>query len=234
MSNEMVKTEVREMDITLSTYLQQKETEIKTALISTVYQVGKILADVKDKLEGTSFNFVEWVVSIGISPSCARNYVKYYEICERNQGKLEKFPQELVLEFGKEDTPKELTEKVLNGEIKTAKQLRQLKKELSSIKPELNKLEEENERLKKENSKLYKDYGSIIDANSELEMKLEQSENRNLSELHSLFIDINSFIGERASKARFYLSKLESETANKELKKGLSEIEKTLSLMAGV
>lgn len=223
-----------EMDINLTAYLQQKETEIKTALISTIYQIGKILKDVKEKLEGTNIKFTEWVISINIHPASASKYIRYYEICEKHQGKLDKLPQELVLEFGKSDTPKLLTEKVISGEIKTAKQLKELKKEINTIRPELEQLTIENEKLKQEKSKLYKDYENLIDVKAELDMKIEQSENRNISELHSIFVDINGFIGERAAKAKFYLSKLDSETANRELKEGLADIEKTLSLLSGV
>jgi regulator of replication initiation timing len=232
MSNEMVKVEKTEEE--WKQYLKQAENEIKEMMVLTVCKVGEKLKRVKADMNAAGKDFIKWVVSVGISPICARKYINCAVEYEKYPGKLEKLSMELVLEFGKSDTPKELTEKVLSGEIKTAKQLKELKKELNNIKPEFNKLAEENERLKKENSKLYKDYDNIVDAKSELEMKLEQSENRNLAELHSLFIDINSYIGERASKARFYLSKLDSETANKELKKGLSEVEKTFSLMVGV
>lgn len=223
-----------EIDINTKLYLEQKRRELKTLLISTYYGVGKIIKDVKERLIGRKIIFDEWVIETGLSPFSAKECLEYYETCEKYPGKLEMLPKALVLEFGKKDTPKQLADKVLSGEIKTAKEFKALKKEIALLKPEIDSLSKENQKLKQENSKLYKDYENIIDIKSKLEIKLEQSENRNISELKSIFMDINDFIGGRASKARFYLSKLDNETANQQLKKGLSDIGKTLLLFSEV
>lgn len=238
--NDLIETK-KEISLELTSYLQQKETEIKTTLTSTVYKVGKILKDVSGKLKNENVDFTEWVISIGISPPAAKNYIRYFEICDKNPEKLKILPQNLVLELGKEDTPKQIVEKVITGDIKTIKELKELKrqyKELSEHENEssskINQLTEENEKLKQEKSKLGKDYMKIIDVKNELQLKVEKSEGRNKAELRIIFIEINSFIGEKIPKAKYYMEKLEKNEADKELKNGLDDIRKTLSLLSEV
>lgn len=219
------------MNVNLTTYLEQKETEIKTALISTVYGVGKTLKEVKEKLEGTPANFIEWVIKIGINPDSARKYMRYYEICEINPEKLKLLPQELILEYGKDDTPKQLKEKVESGNIKTAKELKELKKELNQIKPEYENSKAEIEKLKKEKHAMYQNMDKIIEAKERLELKIEHSDTRNISEFKGIFFDINTFISERITKAKHYLTMMDEETKKREVQRVADEINKILSLL---
>jgi len=229
------------IDLSLNDYLDQKESEIKNSLIATVYNVGKILKNVKTRLEGTDINFIEWVVKVGISPECARNYVKYYEINEQNCGKLQKLPIQLVIEYGKEDTTPELKEKVLKGEVKTAKALievkkenAKLKKELEKITPEVDELQNKYEKEKQEKSIISKRYDQLLEVTAQKDLILAQSNKRFEAEAEALLIDIVSFVNEKIPKIKHFLSKTDKEYQQERVEKFTSEISKTLELLIEV
>jgi phosphoribosylaminoimidazole carboxylase (NCAIR synthetase) len=223
--------ENRQTDEEWKLYLEQEGDEIRKILVMTVYSAGRILKKVKDRAEKENRNFVEAVVGMGISPGCARGYIHYFIECEKYPGKLDGLPLELVLEFRKEDTPKLLSEKVLNGEITKLKQLKELKKEINLLKPENENLQSEIEKLKKDNHVMYQNMDKIIEAKEQLELKIEHSDTRNLAEFKAIFIDIARLISEKLPLAKHYLSKIDIETAQKERLVAVDEINRILSLL---
>jgi hypothetical protein len=227
-----------DIDISLQQYLDQKELEVKQTLIMTIYAVGKILHEVKTKLEGTQTNFNEWVIKIGIAIPSARNYIKYYEINEKNGGTLKKLPMGLVIEFDKEDTSEDLKGKVLNGEIKTEKKLKELKKENVKLKESLeiitaqaDDFESKYTEEKNKYQKTYKEYEQLLDISARKDMAIEQSGKRNEAELESLMIDILTYIGERTPKVKHFLSKIDADLARSKVEYITTETNKLLSVL---
>jgi hypothetical protein len=240
--NTLQKVEQSAISQELQDYLERKKSEIKSALVSFRYDVGGILSEVKMKLKDTSStSFYEWTASMGISRSLALRLIDYFKIVEKNQDSLKLLPQGLVLEFGKEDTPLELKQKVENGEIKTLKELKDIKKQYTKLKkekdeilPELQSLEKENDFLKSEKGKLVKQINNLADVCAKKDLLIENSGKKNIGEFNAIMIDITAFVSSKIPVAKYYLSKIEKDEAKKEFVKAKDEINKILNLLGDI
>jgi len=218
----------------LDLYLKQSEIELKTRFANTFYDAGKKFKEVRETLQDTDIDFYKWCVEkFGFSPQSVLKCIKYYETYEQYPMLKKGLSNDLVLEFGKPDTGEILQKKVIKGEIKTAKELRETKRELNQIKPEYISLKAESERWKIERKKLYADLERVIDIKSELEQKLGQSETRNQAEFKSIIIDIASFMGEKVPIARSYLQKMDSEIAQKAIEGAIAQLVGIINLLYG-
>lgn len=113
-------------------YLKQKEVLIKDMLYGDRIALGKELKEVKEHLERRWFGrFSKWCKSIGIKHETAVRLVNYHNLIVSNiekQELIESLPKVLLREVARPSAPNVLKEAVFNGEIKTYKEYKELRK----------------------------------------------------------------------------------------------------------
>lgn len=135
------------VDTETATFLQEKEQKITQIRMMSVMAIGKELKEVHGKLANNrTGTFQKWCKNIGISDDTANRYIRAYEYITANCGNIEdadNIQTSLLFAISKTSAPPELQKAVLEGDITTHKQYKELESKLRKISEELAKKDEE-------------------------------------------------------------------------------------------
>jgi hypothetical protein len=135
------------LDNSTAEFLRSKESNMRGIVGKAHTDLGKELKETQQRLAGSNqYNglFESWYTHLGFKKQAVYNYINRYDLLVQNlddQTLIEELPVSLVYEISKPSANEELKQKVLYGEIKTLK-------ELNEVRQALKQAEEEKKRLK--------------------------------------------------------------------------------------
>lgn len=126
---------------------------------NAVYKIGKELKEAHDELANhRSGVFYAWCESIGMSIKNAQRALNYYDFirtnCPNNESLID-LPKSLIYEAAKKSAPAELKRGVINGDITTLKEYRELKAQLDAEKEARKHAEEKAEASAQDTEQMY-------------------------------------------------------------------------------
>jgi hypothetical protein len=137
------------IDTDTAAFLQEKEAKITQIRMMSVLAIGKELKEVHEKLANNKTGtFGLWCKSLGMSDQSAMNYIRGYEYIAKNFGNIEdaeNIQSSLLFAVSKQSAPAELQKAVIEGDITTHKQYKELEAQLKAREQE-KKWEEEKAR----------------------------------------------------------------------------------------
>lgn len=139
----MNEIEIEEFDYSIvddktASFLKLKEQEMQTIVLNNSIQLGEKLIEAQEKL--ARFNkgtFEKWFVSIGLKKQTVYNYINQakfvHQMDESTQIEMfQELPTSLKIEVSKPSVKPEIAEAIMNGDVKTKKEVEELKKQLRS------------------------------------------------------------------------------------------------------
>lgn len=204
------------LDSATSDFLKQKENNMREIVSDAYYQIGKELKEAQDKLAGNNqYNgyFQKWYESLGFKKRTVYKLINRYDLVVHNvhnQKLIQDLPLSLSYEIAKPSADQELKQKVLNGDITTHKQYKELKKEKEQAEKELQNTRSEINKLKSKINEAKKEVPP------DLKDKLENLENRvsNLNDYKGEIDDYKKEIKELSSEIidlKHYKNELQEE-----------------------
>ena len=132
-----------------ASFLKLKEQEMQTIVLNNSIQLGEKLIEAQEKL--ARFNkgtFEQWFVSIGLKKRTVYNYINQakfvHQMHESTQIEMfQELPTSLKTEVSKPSVKQEIAQAIMNGDVKT-------KKEVEDLKRKLKESEERNKRLEEQ------------------------------------------------------------------------------------
>ncbi len=129
------------VDQSTAEFLKQKEFNMREIVGKAYTELGRELKEAQEKLAGNNqYNglFEKWLKAIGFKKMTAYNLIHRFELVVQNlddQTLLEELPVSLTYEIAKPssestDSKKQAKEAVLNGEVKTLKEYKELEAKL--------------------------------------------------------------------------------------------------------
>lgn len=125
-----------EVDEDTLNFLKEQTFKLHRASNKFYTEIGKIFAETQDKLAQHRYGcFAEWFSQLGFKKDFVYRYIGRYNLIvaqsdNRKVEKIEALPVTLSYEIAKEECPELVREKVINGEIKTVKELKEAIKEV--------------------------------------------------------------------------------------------------------
>lgn len=140
-------------------FLRSCEYEMNGIAEDARIKFGAVLKKAQDRLAKSGHGFfLDWVESGGISKDDAYYYINLYHLSiNLERQKKDNFlsaPKSLQKEIMKKNVPEELKQAVLEGEIKTHKEYKELVKKLEEVERVKQQLEQNNIQLEQEKLKL--------------------------------------------------------------------------------
>lgn len=139
----MNEIEIEEFDYSIvddktASFLKLKEQEMQTIVLNNSIQLGEKLIEAQEKL--ARFNkgtFEKWFVSIGLKKQTVYNYINQakfvHQMDESTQIEMfQELPTSLKTEVSKPSVKPEIAEAIMNGDVKTKKEVEELKKQLKA------------------------------------------------------------------------------------------------------
>ncbi len=158
--------------------LRECEAAIKQETAGYFTKLGEKFKEARDLLshrnDGT---FEKWYTSLGFKRQTVYNLIQRYEflisptVGEISQDLLEDLPLTLTYEISRPNAPKELVNRVLDGDITTNAEYQKLKKAYDTTAKKLDEANRENIRVAKQRGELY-------DKCAALEKQVQELENR--------------------------------------------------------
>jgi len=196
------------VDTDTAEFLKSKESNIKRSVGRAAYEIGKELKEAKEKLQD-NYNwkmFKEWCESLGINSSTGARYIRYFNAFENEllpEEKLQELPIKVVA--GLKSAPGPVKEKVKSGEIKTQREVSELRKKLKAEQKEKERMEKqlkqqieqlknadpEKEYVEIEKEVIPDDYEEMKKTLETIERKKNELEEEN-KELGEIVGDINT------------------------------------------
>ena len=123
---------------------KSKLMEIEKELIFEGKKLGTIAIEIGKKLlearevfiKSHNESFIEWYEQLGFNKDQVSIFIKRYQMSIEFPSQKEKilnFSDRMIIQLNKKNTPREIIEKVLNGEIKTTKEIIEKRKNISSM-----------------------------------------------------------------------------------------------------
>ncbi|MGG4030829.1 hypothetical protein ABEV77_15580 [Bacillus subtilis] len=138
------------VDQSTAEFLKQKEFNMREIVGKAYTELGRELKEAQDMLAKNGYGcFESWIASIGMKRDSVRRLINRYELisanCANQAELLEDLPLSLTYEISRPssestDSKKQAKEAVLNGEVKTLKEYKELE-------AKLRKAEEDNSQL---------------------------------------------------------------------------------------
>ena len=203
-SNNVQEFDYSSVDDDIATFLQDKANKITEIRIKSVIAIGKELREAQDKLANHNKYkgcFVKWVEATGIKKSTAYDYIRAYDYVVRNSENIidfENIQPSLLFAVSKPSAPTELQKAVMDGDITTHKQYKDLEAKLKSEQEaaraasqaieaavgRMNDAEKEAQKLKIENRNIYEAYQKDIKTlREQLEQAKKNSDPEKVKEL---------------------------------------------------
>ncbi|MGF2059320.1 hypothetical protein [Enterococcus innesii] len=139
----MNEIEIEEFDYSIvddktASFLKLKEQEMQTIVLNNSIQLGEKLIEAQEKL--ARFNkgtFEKWFVSIGLKKQTVYNYINQakfvHQMDESTQIEMfQELPTSLKTEVSKPSVKPEIAEAIMKGDVKTKKEVEELKKQLKA------------------------------------------------------------------------------------------------------
>ncbi len=122
---------------------KSKLMEIEKELIFEGKKLGTIAVEIGKKLlearevfiKSHNESFIEWYEQLGFNKDQVSIFIKRYQMSIEFPGQKERiinFSDRMIIQLNKKNTPREIIEKVLKGEIKTTKEVIENRKNISS------------------------------------------------------------------------------------------------------
>ncbi|AYK67764.1 hypothetical protein ACR6EC_22930 [Bacillus subtilis] len=179
------------VDQSTADFLKQKEFNMREIVGKAYTELGKELKEAQDALAKNGYGcFREWVESIGFKKDRAYGLIQRYDLIvgnSDNQSIIEDLPVSLTYEIAKPssestESKKQAKEAVLNGEVKTLKEYKELEAKLRKAEEDNKNLSYELSQEKKNRTVVEKvidntDYKQIDTLKKELEYKNKKYEN---------------------------------------------------------
>lgn len=164
-------------------------------------EVGKVLYEAQQ--EFSDYNnggmFEEWYISRGFKKRNVYNYIQIYNEVQNLHGEqlevFEKLPKSLQIETSKKSVDPELKQKVLDGDITTHKEYKQLESKWKQAEKQAEIERKERERLEQENEQLANVEPKVIK-----EEVIPDSVKKKIIERDKEILEANMKIGEMQSK----------------------------------
>ncbi|OTQ84936.1 hypothetical protein BG30_12315 [Bacillus subtilis subsp. subtilis] len=180
------------VDQSTADFLKQKEFNMREIVGKAYTELGRELKEAQDMLAKNGYGcFESWIVSIGMKRDSVRRLINRYELisanCANQAELLEDLPLSLTYEIAKPssestESKKQAKEAVLNGEVKTLKEYKELEAKLRKAEENNKNLSYELSQEKKNRTVVEKvidntDYKQIDTLKKELEYKNKKYEN---------------------------------------------------------
>ncbi|MEY8818284.1 hypothetical protein AB7C35_03305 [Bacillus subtilis] len=179
------------VDQSTAEFLKQKEFNMREIVGKAYTELGRELKEAQEMLAMNGYGcFEEWCMSIGINRKAVNRLIQRYELIVtncHNQELIEDLPVSLTYEIAKPssestESKKQAKEAVLNGEIKTLKEYKELEAKLRKAEEDNKNLSYELSQEKKNRTVVEKvidntDYKQIDTLKKELEYKNKKYEN---------------------------------------------------------
>ncbi|HJE79480.1 MAG TPA: hypothetical protein K8V28_02380 [Enterococcus gallinarum] len=126
------------VDNETASFLKMKEQEMQTIVLNNSLQLGQKLIEAQERL--AKFNkgtFEKWFVSIGLKKTTVYNYINQTQfVRQMNESEqiemFQELPNSLKTEISKPSVKPEVAEAIMNGDVKTKKEVEELKKQLKA------------------------------------------------------------------------------------------------------
>ncbi len=159
---------------------KSKLMEIEKELIFEGKKLGTIAVEIGKKLlearevfiKSHSESFIEWYEQLGFNKDQVSIFTKRYQMSIEFPGQKERiinFSDRMIIQLNKKNTPREIIEKVLKGEIKTTKEVIEKRKNISSALEIFPQEIEEAEIIEDYNILAKKELEEIMDLLSQVE-----------------------------------------------------------------
>jgi hypothetical protein len=212
------------VDTETAAFLQEKEAKITQIRMMSVLAIGKELKEVHEKLanhyQGT---FGKWCKNIGITDQTAMNYIKAHEYVAKNFGNIEdaeSIQPSLLFAISKTSAPAELQIAVMDGDITTHKQYKELEAQLKAREAE----KEAEEKKARENYLAAQRYKEDAEA-AKRALQQSQSEHQRKNDNHKFEIDnLNRTIQELRSQINDSSEPVEVEELRMQLKEAQRQV----------
>ncbi|MGF0223474.1 hypothetical protein P5495_018860 [Bacillus velezensis] len=180
------------VDQSTADFLKQKEFNMREIVGKAYTELGRELKEAQDMLAKNGYGcFESWIVSIGMKRDSVRRLINRYELisanCANQAELLEDLPLSLTYEIAKPssestESKKQAKEAVLNGEVKTLKEYKELEAKLRKAEENNKNLSYELSQEKKNRTVVEKvidntDYKQIDTLKKELEYQNKKYEN---------------------------------------------------------
>lgn len=198
-------------------FLKEREYTINGIAEDARLKIGKELKKAQDKLANHGNGvFVKWYESGGLN----KHQVHYYINLERlstNMDELQKdnflnAPKSLQKEIMKKNTPDDLKQKVLDGDITTHKEYKQLQQEKLELEQRTKELEQRNESLSKQAELANRKIEELEDAEPEvIERYMEPDDYQETKQSLEQTLHFKKLIEERNKKLEQQIKEMEQQ-----------------------
>lgn len=179
------------VDQSTAEFLKQKEFNMREIVGKAYTELGRELKEAQDMLAKNGYGcFRSWIESLGMKKDAVNRLINRYDLIVANcddQELIEDLPVSLTYEIAKPssestDSKKQAKEAVLNGEVKTLKEYKELEAKLRKVEEDNKNLSYELSQEKKNRTVVEKvidntDYKQIDTLKKELEYKNKKYEN---------------------------------------------------------
>ncbi|XOT26507.1 hypothetical protein ACLQ7P_17270 [Bacillus subtilis subsp. subtilis] len=179
------------VDQSTAEFLKQKEFNMREIVGKAYTELGRELKEAQDMLAKNGYGcFRSWIESLGMKKDAVNRLINRYDLIVANcddQELIEDLPVSLTYEIAKPssestESKKQAKEAVLNGEVKTLKQYKELEAKLRKAEEDNKNLSYELNQEKKNKTVVEKvidntDYKQIDTLKKELEYKNKKYEN---------------------------------------------------------
>ncbi len=158
MTNEIKTFSYEQLDDSTAEFLRNKEIRMREIVGKAYTELGKELKEAQDRLSNHGYGcFREWCESNGIKKTAATRLIQRYELIASNWGNrkelLEDLPVSLTYEIARPsaestEPKRQAKQAVLNGEVKTLKEYRELLAEKEAAEAALKQAEREADILR--------------------------------------------------------------------------------------
>ena len=165
---------------------KNKLMEIEKELIFEGKKLGTIAIEIGKKLlearevfiKSHNESFIEWYEQLGFNKDQVSIFIKRYQMSVEFPTQKEQiinFADRMIIQLNKKNTTKEIIEKVLNGEIKTPKEIIENRKNISSMLEIFPDEIEEAEVIEDYNALMVKELEEIMEVLSKIEKNSSRS-----------------------------------------------------------
>ena len=172
---------------------KSKLMEIEKELIFEGKKLGTIAIEIGKKLlearevfiKSHNESFIEWYEQLGFNKDQVSIFINRYQMSIEFPAQKEKiinFSDRMIIQLNKKNTGKDIIEKALSGEIKTPKEVIEIRKSISSMLEIIPEEIEEAEIVEDYDALMKKEFEEIMEVLSSVERKA----NRNKNNLNAL------------------------------------------------
>ncbi len=141
------------LDNNTASFLRKKEDNMREVVGKAYTDLGRELKEAQDELSKKGYGcFEQWYSSLGFKKQTVYKLIQRFDLIVHNvdeQKMLEELPVSLTYEIAKPSTNEELKQKVLEGDVRTLKEYKQLEKALREAEEAKKKAEQQAEQARR-------------------------------------------------------------------------------------